>query len=85
MKPTRNPDLLKVIRCPVTHSELTFADPELVDSLNQKITERTLVNRIGQTVDQSLDGGLVNADRSLLLPIRGEILVLVVDQAIPLT
>ncbi len=84
MKTTLHHDLLAVIRCPVTHSELTMADPELVESLNQKITARQLVNRIGQTVDQPLEGGLVNADRSLLLPIRGEILVLVVDQAIPL-
>ena len=84
MRQKIDPQLLELIRCPVTHSPLTEADPGLIDSLNQEIANRNLVNQIGQTVDQEIDAGLVNADGSLLLPIYNGIVVLISDQAIPI-
>ena len=79
-----DPIILTMIRCPVTHSELEFVDHVTLVKLNEKISRRELVNRLGQTVEDELDSGLVNADGSLLLPIRGGIVVLIADQAINL-
>jgi uncharacterized protein YbaR (Trm112 family) len=80
-----DPDILTMIRCPVTHSDLVLADQKTVAELNEKISKRELVNRIGQTVAEKFDSGLVNQDASLLLPIRNGIVVLIADQAIPLS
>ncbi len=80
-----NPILLNMIRCPVTHSDLEFVDQETLVKLNEQISRGELVNRLGQTVEGKLESGLVNADASLLLPIRGGIVVLIADQAIALS
>ncbi|MDB2687595.1 hypothetical protein N9Y42_10325 [Mariniblastus sp.] len=56
----------------------------MVAALNKQIEAGTLTNRLGQTVEQPLESGLVNEDESLLYAVRGEIMVLVADQAIEL-
>ena len=77
-------EVLSLLRCPVTESSLAIADAALVDSLNQQIAAGTLTNQLGQTVDKPLESGLVNEDATLLFAVRGEIMVLVADQAIEL-
>ncbi|MEM7454556.1 MAG: Trm112 family protein [Planctomycetota bacterium] len=79
-----DPDILQYVRCPVTKTQLRFADSEVVESLNSRIEAGQLVNRIGETVKAKLDGGLLNQDGSMLLPVRGGILTLVSDEAIEL-
>lgn len=75
----------KIIRCPVTKSSLKTADSALITSLNQQIFEKKLANRIGQTIAVPLEGGYINESQTLLLPIRGGIVILVEDEAIDLT
>ena len=41
-------------------------------------------NRVGQPVKEKIDGGLVREDKKFLYPIRGNIPVMLVDEAIPL-
>ena len=77
-------EVLSLLRCPVSGSSLAIADAELVNSLNQRIEAGTLTNRLGQTIEQPLESGLVNEDQTLLFAVRGEIMVLVADQAIEL-
>jgi uncharacterized protein YbaR (Trm112 family) len=77
-----SPDLLTMIRCPVTQSNLVEVSPERVVELNAKIKGRKLVNRIGQLVDRPLDGGLVNEQGTLLMPVRSGIVTLIADEAI---
>ena len=79
-----DPDLITMIRCPITKSPVTEAATTLIEHLNQQIEAETLVNRIGQTVDQKLDGGFINRDQTFLLPVRGGIVILIADQAIGL-
>jgi len=76
--------LVQMIRCPVTKSDLTIASEQTVSDLNQQIQDRKLLNQIGQVVEDPLEGGFVNEDKSLLLPVRGGIVILIADQAIPL-
>ena len=77
-------EVLSLLRCPVTETSLSIADADLVDSLNQRIEAGTLTNRLGQAVEKPFESGLVNEDASLLFAVRGEIMVLVADQAIEL-
>ena len=77
-------DLASMIRCPVTKSDLTIAETGLIESINQWIEENRLFNHVGQIVDSKIESGYINEDASLLLPIRGGIVILISDQAIPL-
>ena len=75
---------LELARCPVHHSRLGVADPDLVRRLNQAIDEGHITNRIHRQVCQPVDEGLVNQERSLLFPVRDDIPTLIADEAIPL-
>jgi uncharacterized protein YbaR (Trm112 family) len=77
-----NPDLLKILCCPETRQELRLAEPELVESLNRRIAEGAVRNRAGRAVTETLDGGLLRADGKFLYPIRQDIPVMLVDEAI---
>jgi len=77
-------DLLRLLCCPETHQDLALADSVLIEKLNSQIAARTLTNRAGRIVDRKLDGGLIRADRKFLYPIRQDIPVMLIDEAIPL-
>jgi uncharacterized protein YbaR (Trm112 family) len=77
-------ELLKILCCPETHQGLRMAEAELVDKLNRQAASGALKNRTGQPVKEKLDGGLVRADGKCLYPIRHNIPVMLVDEAIPL-
>ena len=77
-------EVLSLLRCPVSGSPLVTADAGMVVSLNDRIKAGTLTNRLGQAIEQPFESGLINADESLLFIVRGEIMVLVADQAIEL-
>jgi len=79
-----DPELIKLLCCPETHQDLLPADPALLDQLNQQITAGTLKNRSGERVLQQIDAGLLRADRKLLFPIRHDIPVMLMGEAIPL-
>ncbi len=76
--------LIQMIRCPVTKSDLTVASQQLMSRLNERIASRELLNQLGQVVEVPIESGFVNQDESLLLPVRGGIVILIADQAIPL-
>ena len=79
------PELLSVLCCPETHQDLRLAEPSLLERLNRQIAARSLKNRAGQVVAEALNGGLVRADGKFLYPIRHDIPVMLVNEAISLT
>jgi uncharacterized protein len=79
------PDLLKILCCPETHQDLALAEPALISKLNAQVTAGALKNRAGQAVQEALDAGLIRADGKFLYPIRHDIPVMLVDEAIPVT
>ena len=79
------PDLLSILCCPETRQDLREADPALIEKLNQQIAADGLKNRVGQAVIEKMDGGLIRADGKFLYPVRRNIPVMLVDEAIPLT
>ncbi len=76
--------LLKILCCPETHQPVHVAEAALVEKLNRQIESGTLKNRAGQPAKERIDGGLVRADDKFLYPIRHEIPVMLVEEAIPL-
>ena len=77
-------ELLKIMCCPETHQAIAIAEPPLIETLNQRIVAGQVKNRVGQPVKEKIDGGLVREDKKFLYPIRGNIPVMLVDEAIPL-
>ena len=77
-------ELLEILACPETKEPVELADQELVDRVNARIEQGEVKNRGGKAVGEKIDGGLVRADRAFLYPIRDEIPIMLIDEAIPL-
>ena len=76
-------ELLKIIVCPETKQELVLAEPEIIKEINSHIQNGTLKNRSGESMNEKLDGGLIQKDdRKYLYPIRDGIPVLLVYESI---
>ncbi len=77
--------LLDILACPETKEEVRLAPDSVVEAVNAMIEAGTLVNRAGEKVAEPIDGGLVRADGKFLYPIREEIPIMLIDEAIPLS
>src|SRR5262245_1104772 len=82
--PMLDPELLKILCCPETHQPLTSASPEAIEKLNQRIQSGEVLSRGGKQVKDKIDGGLVRQDGKFLYPIRNNIPIMLIDEAIPL-
>jgi uncharacterized protein YbaR (Trm112 family) len=80
-----DPQLLGILCCPETRQPLREADATLVADLNQRIAAGAVQTREGRTVSTPCDGALVRADGRAAYPIRGQLPILLVAEAIPLT
>jgi uncharacterized protein YbaR (Trm112 family) len=76
-------ELLAILCCPETKQDVAMASDALIETLNARIREGTLLNRAGQPVKELLDGGLIRADRRILYPIREDIPVMLIEEGIP--
>ncbi len=76
--------LLDILACPETHEAVSLADETLIESLNRKIEAGQVVNRAGEKVTETIEGGLVREDGRYLYAIRDGIPIMLVEQAIPL-
>ena len=77
--------LLSILRCPVTGSTLSEAESSLVELINQRIEQGNQQTRMMETLEVPIDAGLINLDRSLLMPIYQGIPDMNPDDAISLT
>jgi uncharacterized protein len=77
-------ELLDMLCCPETKEDVSLADGPLIESLNRKVEAGQLKNRGGEIVKEKMDSGLVRADGKYLYPIREDIPIMLIDEAIPL-
>ena len=77
-------ELIDILVCPETKQPVVLAESDLLEKLNAQIQHGTLKNRIGETVSEVIDGALVREDQSCCYPIRDDIPVMLIDEAIPL-
>ena len=78
-----DPELLEILVCPEDKTPVRPADSGLIDRLNGGIRSRAVKNRGGQIVDEELTEGLVRADGKYVYPVRDDIPVMLIEEAIP--
>lgn len=79
-----DPELLKILVCPEDKTPVRLADEDVVARANAAIEKGTLKNRGGNVVDAPIDGGLIREDGQYLYPIREDIPIMLIDEAIPM-
>ena len=77
-----DPELLKILACPETKEPVSLASDELVAKLNSLIEKGGVKNRGGDNVTETMDAGLLREDGRFLYPIRDDIPVMLIDEAI---
>jgi uncharacterized protein YbaR (Trm112 family) len=76
--------LVAILACPETHQPVRVADPATVEKVNDAIAAGSLKNRDGETVGDAIQTGLVREDGAYLYPVRDDIPVMLIGEAIPL-
>ena len=77
-------ELLSILVCPENKTPVTLADDALIAKANAAIEAGTLKNRAGEKVAEKIDGGLVREDKAYVYPIREDIPIMLIDEAIPM-
>ncbi|MFW5775033.1 MAG: Trm112 family protein [Chitinivibrionales bacterium] len=75
-------ELLNILCCPETKQDIDYVEGDVIDKINKRIEQGTLTNRAGETVKEKIDAGLVREDKKYLYPIRQDIPIMLIDEAI---
>ena len=76
--------LLDILVCPESKQPIRPADEELLARLNSAIQAGDVRNRGGELVTEAVQEGLVREDGLFLYPVRDDIPIMLIDEAIPL-
>jgi uncharacterized protein YbaR (Trm112 family) len=79
-----NQDLVKILCCPETKQSVDFADKEIIREINKKIAAKQQRNREGVLLTERIDGGLIREDKKYLYPIKSDIPIMLINEAIEL-
>lgn len=77
-------ELLEILACPENKTPVRLAESTEIEALNERIRDGGVKNRGGDSVAEPLEAGLVREDGKFLYPIRDEIPIMLIDEAIPL-
>ena len=77
-------ELLRILVCPETKQPVKLAPANIVQSINERISRGEQKNRKGFAVKEKIDAGLLRADSRILYPIRDDIPVMLVEEALEL-
>ena len=77
-------ELLDILVCPESKQPVRLADAGVLDALNAAIHDGSVVNKRGEPVTDAVEEGLVREDGERLYPVRDDIQIMLIDEAIPL-
>lgn len=75
-------ELLDILCCPETKQDLTLLDNKTVETINKQIRLGKVKNRGGEPVKDPIDAGLLREDKKFFYPIREDIPIMLIDEAI---
>ncbi|HON10435.1 MAG: hypothetical protein GX089_03300 [Fibrobacter sp.] len=76
-------ELLDILCCPETKQDLVLISGKTIQAINSRIKSGELKNRAGEIISEPIDAGLLREDRKYLYPIREDIPIMLIDEAIP--
>jgi uncharacterized protein YbaR (Trm112 family) len=79
-----NQDLIKILCCPETKQKVEYADRDVIREINRKIAAKQLKNRGGALLTEKIEAGLVREDKKYLYPIKSDIPIMLINEAIEL-
>jgi len=74
--------LLAILRCPVTHKELSLARSATLKEVNAAIDAGNLTNRDGKVLAERLAEALISDDGKVLYPVTNGIPVLLEGESV---
>ena len=77
------PELLEVLCCPADRSAVRLATGAELEALNTRIAHGA-TNNGGAPVAEKLEAAIIRVDGTFAYPVREEIPVMLIDEAIPL-
>ena len=77
------PELLEVLCCPADRSGVRLANAAELEALNARIA-KGVANNGGAKVTDKLEAAIIRVDGTFAYPVREEIPVMLIDEAIPL-
>jgi len=77
-------ELLDILVCPETKQPVHLAEPHLVERVNTAIRAGRARKRSGGGAVDTIDGGLVRDDGKVLYPVRDDIPIMLIDEALVL-
>ena len=76
-------ELLKILVCPENKTPVKAVDDAVIQRANAAIEQRTLKNRAGEIIEEKIDGGLLREDAQYMYPVRDDIPIMLIDEAVP--
>ena len=75
-------DLLDILCCPETKEPVALIADDEVKRINALIEQGQVKRRNGEAETEQIDGGLLRQDGKYLYPIRDDIPVMLIDEAL---
>jgi len=79
-----HPDLLEILACPDDKTPVRLLEAPALAALNERIKAGGVKTRGGQPVTEPVTEALVREDGKFAYPVRDDIPIMLVDEALPL-